>query len=226
MYAQDEAGYGWDDNLVASSGAAQTVANQKAGFRLGQRGGLETHHREGEGAGEQPEEDGIEVGGVPFRMLDPDTPAEALREFHAAEGMRCRLSKNLFPEEIYTLIEEEWTERLKANDKAMKLLQSAGAKVKEGSDDPAPRNELRKFVLNPAFWEARLIIREVKDILGPLFERKLTAGAFSAADEESFTLEDKPQEKGGPSRQDNFYKGANLRITQGVAQGHFARITG
>jgi len=34
--------------------------------------------------------------------------------------------------------------------------------MKEGSDEPAPRNELRKFVLNPSFYQARLKIREAK----------------------------------------------------------------
>jgi hypothetical protein len=57
---------------------------------------------------------------------------------------------------------QEWEQRLAASRKATQLLASAIALMKEGSDEPAPRNELRKFVLNPSFYQARLMIREAK----------------------------------------------------------------
>lgn len=51
-------------------------------------------------------EDMIEVGGVPFSMLDEDTPVEDLRAFHEAEALKCTLLKRMFPEEMYAVIAE------------------------------------------------------------------------------------------------------------------------
>ena len=65
-----------------------------------------------------------------------------------------------------------------------------------------------------------------QEVLAPLFERKVQSGAFCDVGEGTFTLEDKPVEKGGPSTEDDAYKGCNLRIVSGMAQGHFARVTG
>lgn len=51
-------------------------------------------------------EEAIEVGGVPFSMLDEETPIEDLRAFHEAEGLKCPLLKRMFPDEMYAAIAE------------------------------------------------------------------------------------------------------------------------
>ena len=96
--------------------------------------------------------------------------------YHLRLCHQVRLGKKASPEEIYELIAKEWEERVKANDRAKLLLGNAEVLIKEGADNPAPRNELRKFVLNSAFWRARLAIREAQDLLAPLFERQIHAG--------------------------------------------------
>jgi hypothetical protein len=107
--------------------------------------------------------------------------------------------------EIWPQIEQEWAHRKKISKQAAKKIKSAEALIYAAADAPAVRDDLRKFIINPKFQEARNLFRDLKEtFLAPALEYTLHQGTISRGGITAVELDNKK-----PSKNADGEKGAN-----------------
>lgn len=115
--------------------------------------------------------------------------------------------------------------REQAVKKLERAILDAEAAIRFGTAEPTKRNERREWGLNPMIAVAGLGVREARAQIRVGKVTTVTAGAVQSGARDSFVLDKRDPEKGGPSAADHAYDGMMVEITRGVGKGMVAAVT-